>query len=252
MELLENNLYFSRPQYLFLASEARSGSTYFANTIEYSLHETMGGHFWDLSKEKFANSRLATFNPLETAESIYLNPHGFRCSKLLANEISVLFRHAVKCSALSDIMFGSNTYWIIVRRRNRIRQAISQACAIKSGVYHFYDEVENAPDFNMEISDAEIMESLNMIAFSDIYLENLPLILNKSVTVFYEDFMQDKKSCIENVFIALGLPYGKNLKLTIPPLKRTNSIRKEQAECSFLKYFLNSYGISEGSPIHKG
>jgi LPS sulfotransferase NodH len=229
-------------QYVFLASEARSGSTYFANSICYSLSESFGASFRDLGRETFSNARESNFDSLKIANSIYTNEHGFRCAKILVNELSILLKDSLNCNKLAEIIFGPNTHWIILRRRNRIKHAVSLACAIKTGTYHFYDDPKDSPDANVHIYNNEIMDSLRSISLSDIYLENLPKILNKSETFFYEDFIQDRESVIKKICLNLGFEDINQLKLSDAPNKKTNVIKKHEAAASFIEFFLTFYG----------
>lgn len=128
-------------KFLFMASEVRSGSTFFAKLISSSFHKSYGEEFWDLSRELLSTLKDSSTRDemLSITRNLYLNKSGYRSCKIMCAQLSIISREARKDQEIKDIFFGGNTYWIVFRRKNKIKQAISLAMARKSNIYHSYD-----------------------------------------------------------------------------------------------------------------
>ena len=231
-------------KFLFLVSDARAGSTPVAEAFAYSLYGTFGGHFWDLAQEHFRDSRLASFSPVKTARSLYLNPHGFRCAKLLVNELSVMLRFAEQDMCLRDVLLGPNTYWIIVRRRNHVARAVSMLVADKTQTYHSYDERRSAPLNISDFTPEEFMKFFQTSVMSDAYLEAVQDINPRAATLFYEDFCLNQLHCLERALASLGLSFADTLKLSQSKLTKSHSKEKAELEAICRGWLLRYYGYS--------
>lgn len=80
---------------LFIASEVRSGSTYVAEAIAYSIAQSFGVECWGLAHEKFAVLD-GDFQPAKVRSilnGLCINQAGFRSAKLDASKnLRIMFR----------------------------------------------------------------------------------------------------------------------------------------------------------------
>jgi LPS sulfotransferase NodH len=232
---------------LFIASETRSGSTYIAEVIAYSFNKAFGFEFWDLTKESFSH-----FNDCSLPEeifqrcgSLFLDKSGFVCAKLMCKELSVINRAAQQSDSLRDCFFGLDAHWIVVRRRDRIAQAVSLAMARKSGLYHFYGDPSEAPDRKLNIGIEDISSALSAVALSDVYLGAFvnKLRLENTVEIFYEDFVQDPAFYVNRIadLCKLGSISNEDFD-NMANLKRTSVDIKLELKAKFVNWFLGNYG----------
>jgi len=117
--------------------------------------------------------------------------------------LSVLVRCARSDAALRNMVFGPRAKWIVVRRRNRIRQAVSLAVARKTNRYHSYfaDESESYVDVSM----GEIEASLRAVIMSDCYLDSFCTLPAVSTELFYEDVLADPAGSTRRALRDIGL-----------------------------------------------
>lgn len=229
---------------LFMASEVRSGSTYIAETISYSLFQSYGIECWDLALEKF--SALAEDRRPALAKSIltgiFISQGGFRCAKLMVKDIVGLLNAVDEDPSLAESFLSDECAWIIVRRRNKFRQAVSLAYAQTSRVYHHYSDSGEPADQNVVIAPEEVMPHYGAIAVSDDYLGLLANVLPRCHTVFYEDFMENPRACLTVLLKELDIPVDiENLKIGDPKLVVTQNDKKVALEDQFKKYFLSNF-----------
>ena len=197
---------------LVIASEVRSGSTFLAEILSYTLNKLFGSEFWDLTKEHFntINDSSLAQDILSIYDNIWVNQLKFKSSKLMCSSISVLNRESKISEDLRNIFFGSDAYWIILRRRNKIRQAVSLAFARSSGVYHHYVNQGVSLDNNLSISTVDVYDALRAIELSDIYLELFSKTPTNSITLFYEDLIDNPEKYLLDVVRFIGIPYHSN------------------------------------------
>lgn len=189
----------------FLASEVRSGSTYIAELISYSLNASFGYELWDLASEHLRN-----LNDYSTAadvhariSSLWLSPQNIRSSKVMCAALSVISRWTRRNPELKQRVFGDSAKWIIVRRRDKIRQAVSLAVARQSGVFHNYDS--SAADDEVSVSMKDVEDALSAVILSDEYLRLFSAVPNQCATVFYEDVLEDPNAVLGNALTNIGL-----------------------------------------------
>ena len=229
-----------------MASEVRSGSTFIAESIAYELNKNCGYEFWGLTHEKFSHLS-GDSDPAEilsTLSGLYLDKCGFASSKVMCKALSIIHREANKSSEVREAFWGDNTYWIVVRRKDRIKQAISLAVARKSQTYHFYDNPDKAPDRDMTVSDKEISDALQAICLSDVFLETFAQSLpeNRSISIFYEDYMKDEVGHLNKIHALCGFePIEADKYVNLAKLLPTGKQAKQQANVQFRNWFLENY-----------
>lgn len=194
---------------LFIASEVRSGSTYIAESLAYHFDKKAGYYFYDLTKEKFNHVRdgFSAAELMEIYGSLYLDNSGWAASKVMCAALSVVVRESRGSDVVRSAFFGDATFWIIVRRRDRIKQAVSLALARKSGLYHYYENVANSPDNDCLLEMSDIQDALRAIELSDTYLDTFKqsLTYGQYVEIFYEDFLENEVKYINQVSDLLGI-----------------------------------------------
>jgi LPS sulfotransferase NodH len=231
---------------LFIASEARSGSTFIAETLAYELHAALGYDLWQLSQEPFQalNDRSTPEEALSTLAWLHLDKSGFAGAKVLCGHMAHLWRLASVSPAVRAAFFGPHAYWIVVRRKDLVDQAVSLAAARKSGVFHHYADVQAAPDREDPPKLEEIEAALKAIALSDVYLElwTRELPPERTVSLIYEDFLVDQVGALQRIHDLCQFPpldvaaYANGAKL-----KRTESDAKRRASAAYKAWLLGNY-----------
>jgi len=231
---------------LILASEVRSGSTFIAESIAYHFETAIGGVLFDLTKEHFAfvEERSSKDDILAAYNSLFLGKGGWVATKIMCAALSVLVREARKSDAVRDAFFGRSAYWIIVRRRAKVRQAVSLAFARKTGVWHSYSEEEGSGG-SSEISFRDTEDALRSVLISDTYLEAFrdAIAADRRTEVIYEDFLVDPKPLIDHLYdvLEVGRPEGGSRYVDRTKIRRSAADRKRKAEGDFKIWLLENF-----------
>lgn len=231
---------------LFMASEVRCGSTYVAETLSYEMHDFFGFELWDLTKELFHDLDDETRPaPLLTRwGALFLDRTGFVASKFMCKSLSYLHRLAHASPAVREAFFGERAYWVVVRRRDRLAQAVSLAAASKSRTYHHYADPELAGDRDVELSLGELDAALKTVALSDIYLQTFAdsLPRERVVSLFYEDFLADEIGWINRVHALCGFePAPADTYRNASKLVRTGQQAKRRAKEQLQEWLLANH-----------
>jgi hypothetical protein len=232
---------------LFIASEVRCGSTFVAETIAYELHRSCGYGLWDLAKEKFSfvDANTNADEVLHAWSWLYLDSCGFVSSKLMCKALSFIYRRAQESDHLREAFFGENAFWIVVRRRDRIEQAVSLALALKTQTFHHYGDPRPTPDDTAELTLKEMDWALKAVSLSDIYLQAFDASLprERTLSVDYNDFLADEAGYLEKIHALCGFPpfeaadYVNESKLK-PTGRHVKQFHSEQ----FRRWFLGHLG----------
>jgi LPS sulfotransferase NodH len=236
----------AKRKYLFIASEVRSGSTYIAESLSYELDRNFGFAMWALAKEKFSQlDENSTSNDiLKILNQLHLDKSGFSASKLMCKSLSVIHRAARESDDIRQAFFGNNCYWIVIRRRDRIKQAVSLAIARKTGNYHFYGDEREAPDNDVALTPSDVESALRAVVFSDVYLDVFASTLQRSkvVSIYYEDFLVDECKFLAQVHEMCGFdPIDGNSHVNLSKLKPTGQKNKGDAYERFRHWLLANY-----------
>lgn len=193
------------PTYVFVASEVRSGSTYVAELLAYSLFASGGGEAWGLTMEHFRH-----IDYLSTPEQVYgglaglwRSPEQLCAAKIMVSHLSVLTRSARADVNLHNLAFGRKAKWFVVRRRNKIGQAVSLAVARKTHQWHNYCEIREKCAVDVSVED--IHSALKAVILSDCYLESFASLPEVCVELFYEDVLDDPQRSIRDALTKAGL-----------------------------------------------
>jgi LPS sulfotransferase NodH len=231
---------------LIIASEVRSGSTFVAESIAYHFEKTFGGVLFDLTKEPFAGLSEASSHEqiLTTFNSLYLGHQGWVATKIMCAALSVIMRETHKSDALRLAFFGPDAHWIVIRRREKVRQAVSLAYARKSGDWHVYGGAKKVSE-PKRATLKETEDALRSILLSDIYLESFKNVIrdDKIIEVFYEDFLSDPKVLIEQIYDVLGVirPKGGVRYVDQTKIRRQATKAKRLVDREFKAWLLQNY-----------
>jgi LPS sulfotransferase NodH len=231
---------------LFIATEVRCGSTFVAESLSYEAHENFGFHLWDLAKEHFAflSDETTPEQLLTTWRALYLDVSGFVASKFMCRALSFLHRLARISEDAHDAFFGEDSYWIVIRRRDRVEQAVSLALATKTGTFHHYGHAEPATDRHTQLTLEEIDWALKAVALSDVYLESFfsSLPRERRVCLYYEDFVVDQVTYLNQIHELCGFPaLDAAAYVNMSKLKPTGRDIKNAASAQFKHWLLENY-----------
>lgn len=227
--------------YLFLASDVRSGSTYVSELIAYSLEEFADFQLFDITQEKlsYLDDAATPAEVYTTLTSLWTNPNGIRSTKVMCAALSVVVRSARRDQQLAELAFGPRARWIVVRRRDRIAQAVSLAYARRSGRYHDY--AENRIEGDDRPTMAEIRDALLAINLSDDYLNLFKSVPSTATELFYEDVLADPQNSIANALEEVGLvERNSGLSVAQAKLVPTDGESKRRSQAEFEHWLLEN------------
>ena len=230
---------------LFIASEVRCGSTFVAETLAYELFQSFGFELWDLAHERFAHlgEDSTPADALSIWESLFLDSSGFVASKIMCKGLSVLHRLARQSAAVREAFFGEGAHWIVLRRSDRVEQAVSLALANKTKLYHFYDDPERAPDCGASLTPGEVDQAFKAVALSDVYLEvfaHTPPTRRK-LAFEYHAFVDDQFGHLSRVHALCGFNSVPAPFVNASKIKRTAGEAKKTASAAFKEWFLENH-----------
>lgn len=226
---------------LFIASEVRSGSTFAAELLAYTINNWLGQEFWDLAQEKYSSldDRSKPEDIQEISNKIWINRIGFRSAKIMCDALSVICREASRDDAIYDSFYGEESYWIIIKRKDTISQAVSLAYARADGVYHSYEghvEPRAKP-----VSMGEVDCALKAVLASNTYLDVFRSMPKRSIQWYYEDILDDNLAFVKDVMSFIGIDHGDHLDVAAVKLARTASSEKAITKDEFKRWLLKNF-----------
>jgi LPS sulfotransferase NodH/transposase-like protein len=230
---------------LIIASQVRSGSTFVGESIAYHFEKAFGNVLFGLTKEDFADvTEASSYSEILTKfNSLYLGHQGWVATKIMCAALSVIVREARKADSLKQAFFGPNTHWIVVRRREKVSQAVSLAYARRTGEWHVYNVEPAAPDALHAIRK-ETEDALRSIVLSDVYLEAFKSLTSSDrvIEVFYEDFVADPTRLVKRIYDVLGLrrPKGGLRYVDLTKIRRQATSAKLESERDFKDWLLEN------------
>jgi LPS sulfotransferase NodH len=232
---------------IFIASEVRCGSTFVAETVAYELNKSGGYGLWGLAKEKFSfvEAHTGADEMLNAWSALYLDAHGVASSKLMCRAISFIYARAQDSEDVREAFFGENAYWIVVRRQDRIEQAVSLALALKTKTFHHYGDPETAEDNTAELSLEEMDWALKAVSLTDIYLQAFAASLPKDrvLSINYNDFVADEAGYLEKIHNLCGFPpFNRANYVNESKIKKTGRNVKQFYVEQFREWFLAHLG----------
>jgi len=222
-----------------IAFSPRCGSTLLSNIL------TAGGagkpteyfqypyHANEYFQEKTEEGMLRSFESLvreHCANHIFgskmAHDHRAHLDGLLARQIAGY-------EGLDSIFPGHR--WIFMKRKDLLRQAISLCIAEQTGVWHLEQNQINSAAAGIEYDFFSILSRLMILSANnlnwELYFEKNALL---PLTLFYEDFLADKKPALKLIAAHLGL--GSDSLTNVPPdtkggLAKISDRYKDLYEC---------------------
>ena len=183
---------WSAPQRAFLiASSARSGST-----LLMHIMRRVGIFGWP--EEYFNRPLMQKINggglPSAAACFSYASKMGQRNGVLGIKFIAGQLHFAVTHSALEEWL--PKRCWILLRRRDIVRQAVSYAIAIKTGLWSSLDASEKEPIYDT----AAILRALVVVLEENAYLSLYFALRNENIIeLIYEDFEHNYQRAVDSI-----------------------------------------------------
>lgn len=231
------------PKNLFIASEVRSGSTVIAESLAYSLYESYGVECWQIAHEHFSIMQYnrKNSNAQDIVSSLFINQFGFRCGKWMVNDLKYLFQSIRNGNRYDEQLIAEHTAWIIVLRKDIVRQSISSAYAKLSGVYHHYGSPEDCADADLELVYENVRLGFREILTSNYYLNAFSRKIQRGCVTYYEDYIVNPKQELIRVLDELKMPLDLSiLRMVDPKLRQTaqevKSAWRERFDDLFLSF----------------
>lgn len=187
---------------LFIASEVRSGSTWVGELLAYFLQEHGCQVAFGLTQETFRDldESSTAQDACRLFDMLWRDPTGLATAKLQCASLSLVYREAQQCPELMSRFFGPDTAWIVLRRRDTLRQAVSLAAARRSERYHHYNDTQSDADLGVGHEDTD--DALAAILRSDLFLatfaERNPS--NRLLTCEYETVRRQPEAFLRSAF----------------------------------------------------
>lgn len=241
---------------LFIASEVRSGSTWVAELLAYSLDKHKVSAF-GLTHEVFSGfCHTTTSDEVAAAfDALWRDASGVASAKIMCSSLSIICREAMNSPAVAERFFGPNVKWIVIHRENRISQAVSLAVARKTGRYHSYDPMGESLLPESTVSNEEVMSALLAVSLSDTFLETFSSRFPLANPLYrkYEEVMRGP-----NVFLLDAFEYcGFNFPLAesdskLTKLKREFSLYKNNVANEFSSWMIKNYHSGSLKKVDEG
>ena len=155
---------------LFIASEVRSGSTWVGELLAYFMAQHGMPVAFGLTQETFRE--LDQTSTAEQAcrlfDALWRDPTGLATAKLQCASLSLVYREAQQSPELMRRFFGPDTAWIVLRRKDTLRQAVSLSAARQSQRYHHYGDAQAEADLG--VGHEQTDDALAAILRSDLFL----------------------------------------------------------------------------------
>lgn len=223
-------------------STQRSGST----LLSRALYETgvagdpieyFNPPVWAIGCQQFQNTKLDMFEFVEKMKSRRTSPNGVFGIKTHFSQL--LLAGQSKQISKKVIDFIENVdFFIRMRRKDKISQAVSNAIAIKTGVWSSED-----PKFKKSLLEPtrekvtyfEISQCLRSILFEeyqwDLFIQKFQL---KTHDIWYEDLVSDYKNQIISIlyFLEVDIPNS----IPNPPLQKQGDQFNLQLSNEFIQF----------------
>ncbi len=230
---------------LFIASEVRSGSTWLAELIAYFAEHHCARMAFGLSFEFFRhlNHHSTADDVCQQFDALWRDSGGLATGKLQCASLSIVCREALRSTAVRDRFFGEDTLWIVLRRQDRLRQAVSLAAARRTGQYHHYGPAA-AQQVSLDIPPEEVNAALKAIGLSDDYLRAFADFVpsGRVLRWEYNEVRADPEHHLQTLFDELGWRFPEiSDQVDRSKLRPWATDAKEQLAGEFSRWFLSTY-----------
>lgn len=229
---------------LFIASEVRSGSTWVGELLAYFLDRHGLHTAFGLTQETFREMDMTSTadEACRLFDALWRDTTGLATAKLQCASLSLIYREAQHSAELMRRFFGPETAWIVLRRRDTLRQAVSLSAARRSARYHHYGDTEADADLGIGHRDTD--DALAAILRSDLFLatfaERNPC--PRQLSCDYETIRRQPETFLRNTFKLCGWAFPADPgPLDLTKLKPWADRSKAMATESFGQWLLCNY-----------
>jgi LPS sulfotransferase NodH len=209
-----------------LATTPRTGSTWFSHMLwqsgclgaplEYLNFDPAGPYFF-AAKSPSAQSEL-----WRSALARRTSPNGVFGLKVFPDQLEALqHNHPELVKAVMSVIFGGpqQSRVIVLKRRDRVAQAISLARALATGVWR--REQEDDSDQEVAYSDAAVDRAGQMLDFQlDAWEQMFAELRIQPLEVWYEDLLADPLGAIAGVAEHMGVRLQESSRVEVPSIDR--------------------------------
>lgn len=165
-----------------------------------------------LARERFGDPRLSSWDFLRLMEARRTSRNGIFGIKIQFDQMLRAFKTEVPNEAMLQFL-NRHQYLFWIRRRDRLRQAISQTIAVHTNVWSSEDANVAA---SSTISVFDCIRSLQTIAYQDTGWQALiGKLALRPVVIWYEDLAAEYEKTCSKVLSCLGL--GDLIEVVPPP-----------------------------------
>lgn len=221
-----------------ILSSPRSGSTLlgrmlFATKAAGDPLEYFSRNMLTVQREKLRKPALSSLQLLRLMEPLHTSPNGVFGLKMHYQQ----FLSAYQTDFVDDTMrrfLRAQHHLIWIRRKDRLRQAISYAIAIKSNVWSSERPAAATPPIPLDIP--HLLECLRDVCLNDLAWEHVIEDLKLTVhVVWYEDLVAQYEQTSRDALRYLGLDEHVP-KIPPPPIARQSSTRNDELYAALCDY----------------
>lgn len=222
-----------------ILSSPRSGSTLLSRMLYETRaagdpQEYFNPPLLQYERERSGNPKLSLNGFMKLVESRRTSPNGVFGMKLHYFQMLGAFRSRTPNQAMVG-MLNKFDHLIWIRRRDKVRQAISQSLGQRTQVWSSEDE-KFGTETQVDIHPYDIVRTLQIVCGDDMgwerFLKTTGLVVHE---VWYEELVDDYRGQCRQVLEYLGLS---NDVAEIPPqpLQRQSSGQNERLYANFIDY----------------
>lgn len=238
-----------RIRYVICATP-RTGSTFLCEALEYLEIIQHPECLYEALYPKNKETDLFKHTPPEQYMKAWLDradQNGVSGCKILASQLREHVSTVPKMMLQNMIdLFPDDTYFIWLKRKNKLRQAVSMTRASKTNMWRKMRRHENRPTPKFVITDTEIDKQAYALRKDDLYLKKFfreskvkPLIL------YYEDFQDDISQAVQEILNYIGLDKKKNIPVRKGELLRQSDAITERLVSAYAGILTKPYLVQE-------
>lgn len=195
--------------------------------------EYFHGKILTLGRLRFQNPHMSAIEFLEEMQKYRTSPNGIFGMKIHFNQLSAIFTN----NGDDMIHFIKSNFqkFIWIRRKNKARQAVSLAIALKTNQWSLEKDEEPKP-IEIEVHNEECMRILKIIEARDNeWITFMKYSKLEPLEIWYEDYVMNYEKKSKEVIRYLGL---ESEVLVIPemPLKKQSNEKSEKIYRNFKDY----------------
>lgn len=242
-----------------ICTTQRSGSTLLCETIRYQDQLGLPEEnliYYNLPIEQLDDFRIKLKNTSLANALQKLIPHtsssnNISSIKLMMSTLDKILQENEKNTLDSNNVYNifkenyNNPKFVFLKRRNKIKQAISQAYLLKTNISHTFTKEESLKlkeiKKNIELSISEIIYRFEYILKEE--LKWKLFFLNNKINpqiIYYEDFLKNKKITLNSLAKFLDIEFN-YMELEKDPFIITRDSSQKKLEEKIYDYIVKNY-----------